>query len=448
MALPSGSKRPVPDLALNADWVYGPQNFYFNGTLSGNGGTSIVAPEVAGFFAQANAYMLYVGNLTGGCSGAPCAPVGNGDWYLYFFGLQPQLAPHYPFYDITSGCNNNDVTIADHLSFFCAGPGRDEVTGWGSFNFLQLAWAINFDLAGDFGTPSIDFTGPALNKWYNTNRTVSWTISDTTGNEKAPTGVAGFSEAWDTQPGGGDPSSQTTPGTGNTFYSGPQFPNKTSGCLDLAGTPACSVGSGQGWHTVDVRAWDNTGIPAHSTYGPIGYDTVAPHTTGQASNTTPAQITLTATDATSGVGSTVYQLDGGPITTYTAPFPVSGAGSHTLTFHSTDNAGNVESTETLNFSVGSTTTTAVTSSVNPSQFYQGVGFTAAVSSAGGTPTWVRGRNQRGNGGRLVDCLREDGRRARRKTGAPASGEPRDQARARQYAPPSPSPATTRSRQPV
>jgi kumamolisin len=401
MALPSGSMRPVPDIALNADGFYSPQNFYFNGSLSGAGGTSIVAPEVAGFFAQANAYMLYVGNLTGGCSGAPCAPVGNGDWFLYFFGLEPRLAPHYPFYDITSGCNNNDVTIADHLNFFCAGTGRDQVTGWGSFNFLQLAWAINFLQAGDFGTPSINFTGPALNKWYNTNQIVSWTISDTTGNSKPPTGVAGFSEAWDTQPGGGDPSSEATPGTGNTFYSGPQFPNKTSGCLDFAGTPACSVGSGQGWHTVDVRAWDNTGIPAYSTYGPIGFDTVPPQTTGQASTTNPVQITLTATDASSGIASTVYQLDGGATTTYTAPFPVSALGSHTLTFHSTDNAGNVESTETLNFSVGRKTATAVTSSVNPSQFDQRVTFTAAVSSAKGTPagtvTFFDGSTQLGVG---------------------------------------------------
>ncbi len=398
MALPSGTKRPVPDIALNADWLNDPQNYFFNGVLTASGGgTSIVAPELAGFFAQANAYMLYVDTITGGCDG--CSPLGNGDWYLYFFGLQPKLAPHYPFYDITAGCNSNDVTVANHLTPFCAGAGRDEVTGWGSFNFLQLAWAINFDLAGDFGAPLATFTGPALNKWYNTNQTVSWTIADTSGRTGyKPTGVAGFSKAWDTDP--GDPTSEPLPGAGNSFYSGPAYPNQTSGCLDLAGA-SCSGGSGQGWHTVIVRAWDNTGISASDSYGPIGYDTVPPATTGQASSMNPVQVTLTATDATSGVASTVYQLDGGATTTYAGPFSVSAAGSHTVTFHSTDNAGNVEKTETLSFSVGATTATALTSSLNPTQLLEGVTFTATVSSAGGTPagtvTFFNGSTQLGVG---------------------------------------------------
>jgi hypothetical protein len=399
MALPSGSKRPVPDIALNADWLYHPQSFYFNGKLTGTGGgTGMVAAEVAGFFAQANAYMLYVGTLTGGCSAEPCAPVGNGNWYLYFFGLQPTLAPHYPFYDITADCNNNYMTRTYDLGFYCAGPGRDQITGWGSFNFLQLSWAINFDLVGDFAAPMVNFSGPPVNKWYN-DGVISWTIDDTSSDGRKPTRVAGFSVIWNTDP--GDPSYEATPGTGNSFYTGPGY-HQTSGCLALTYSPICldagELGEGA-WGTLNVRAWDNTGISENYTYGPVGRDTIPPQTTGQASTTNPVTITLTATDASSGVASTVYQLDGGATTTYTKPFPVSGVGSHKLTFHSTDNAGNVESTETLSFPVLPKTTTAVTSSVNPSQLFQTVTFTATVSASGGTPAgtvaFFNGSNQLG-----------------------------------------------------
>jgi hypothetical protein len=63
------------------------------------------------------------------------------------------------------------------------------------------------------------------------------------------------------------------------------------------------------------------------------------------------RVWLIATDNLSGVASTVYQLDGGAVTTYSLPFIVSAKGAHTVTFHSTDLAGNVEATETLNFTV-------------------------------------------------------------------------------------------------
>src|ERR1035438_8516489 len=80
--------------------------------------------------------------------------------------------PHYPFYDITSGCNNNDVTAFYGLPYYCTAVGWDPVTGWGSFNALQLAWAINAYQAGG-GPPQVKFSGPATGAWYNTDQTVS-----------------------------------------------------------------------------------------------------------------------------------------------------------------------------------------------------------------------------------------------------------------------------------
>ena len=52
-------------------------------------------------------------------------------------------------------------------------------------------------------------------------------------------------------------------------------------------------------------------------------------------------VTISAADSTSGLASTEYRLDGGPWTAYSAPFTVTGDGSHTVDYRATDNAGNV-----------------------------------------------------------------------------------------------------------
>ncbi len=376
--------RAVPDLALNADWYNTPQNLYFGGYLSGNGGTSIVAPELAGFFAQANAYLLSLGNVCGAGS-SPCAPLGDPHAYLYDAGLYGP--PHKPFYDITSGCNDNDVTAYYSLGYYCAGTGFDQVTGWGSANMLQLAWAINWYSAAAAAAPAVSFAGPAVNTWYSTDQFVTWSIIDVSGSVPG-TGIAGFTQGWDGIP--DDPIGEPTPGAGNSFYSGPQFPNATTGYLDFTGS-----GVSQGCHTVHVRGWNNMGRSSgDTTYGPVCYDTIPPATTaglgGSKSGsvyTSAVSATLTATDAGSGVAGTYYQLDGGALTHYTGAFSVGALGSHTLKFYSTDVAGNVESTHSLGFSIESTTTTTLTSSLNPSHFGQSVTLTAKVAGKfGGTPT--------------------------------------------------------------
>jgi hypothetical protein len=393
LGLPS---RGVPDISLNADWYNTPQNIYFNGGLGGNGGTSIVAPEMAGFFANENAYLLYLSStISGGlCNNHQCTPLGNGNSYLYWFGEHSSYAPHYPFYDITSGCNNNNVTQFYGLGYYCAGSGYDLVTGWGMPNMFELAWAINTYQAGDFGAPGINFSGPAKNRWYNSDQTVSWSLFDTSSDGLPPTGVAGFSQAWDADP--GDVFREATPGSGNSFYSGPQFPNATTGCLDLAGADGCGGGAGQGWHTVNIRAWDNTGFPTVDlTYGPIGYDTVAPVTAATLKGTvvggiyeSAVTVTLAATDALpgSGVAHTVYQVNGGSQINYTGPFQVSSLGTNTVAFHSLDNAGNVEPNKVSTFQIEAPTGTTLGSSVNPSSYHQLVTLTAKVAASfGGAP---------------------------------------------------------------
>ena len=55
---------------------------------------------------------------------------------------------------------------------------------------------------------------------------------------------------------------------------------------------------------------------------------------------------LTATDNLSGVAATYYQIDGGQVLTGTSPV-VSGSGTHTLTYWSADNAGNLEASRSV-----------------------------------------------------------------------------------------------------
>ena len=60
--------------------------------------------------AQENAYLLSLGNICGiGVGTNPCAPMGNANPNIYAEGNIPE-APHVPFYDIVTGCNDNDIT--------------------------------------------------------------------------------------------------------------------------------------------------------------------------------------------------------------------------------------------------------------------------------------------------------------------------------------------------
>jgi hypothetical protein len=341
--LPCGSgSRSVPDISLNADWFHTPQNYFFGGSLSGNGGTSIVAPELAGFFAQEDAYLLSEGSICGTGSSL-CAPMGNANFPLYQIGAG--LSPHHPFYDITSGCNSNDVGTG-----FCAGPGYDLVTGWGSANMFQLAQAINWRLIPEGGRPAVSFFGPATGQWYNTDQELRIAVADT-GGSFPPSGVAGFSAAWDADP--GDPLSHATPGTGDPFYDGPEFVNSTVESLDLAS-------AGQGCHTANVEAWDNMGFQSgDTTDGPLCFDSMAPtitaaptvslrNNTGPVTAADPVTISWNGTDATSGINHyTLYESkDGGAYTQIASQTATSfnknlGPG-HTYQFEvtATDNAGN------------------------------------------------------------------------------------------------------------
>ena len=380
------SAKAVPDVSLNGDWFNSPQNVYFNGSFSGNGGTSISAPMMAGFYAQQNSYGLELGNICGGGTAA-CAPLGQAGNQLYLAAHSHAAQGKNAFYDVTSGCTTNEVG-----SGFCGITGYDRASGWGTPNMLQLAWADNYWNMGEASAPTITMSGPTTGTYLNSG-TLSWSIADQ--GSPAPSGVSGYTAMWDSDP--GDPASATTPGTGNSFYSGPASAHDaTSGSVSLSSVPS------QGCHTLYVRAWDNIGESAVQSYGPVCYDNTAPVPSApkmalikDAQLTTagvmPIKVSWSGTDNLSGIHN--YQLEqsvnGGAFAPVTLSNPTAVSATVNLTpgksyqfeVAATDNAGN---TSAFN-----------TTSVRKYNLYQ-EGAGAIVYSTG----WTLASNASAVGGKL------------------------------------------------
>ncbi|TDV52080.1 OmpL47-type beta-barrel domain-containing protein [Actinophytocola oryzae] len=117
-----------------------------------------------------------------------------------------------------------------------------------------------------------------------------------------------------------------------------------------------------GDHMVGYRATDNannTSDEGMVMFAVVQEDADAPTVTGQVvgqqdangAYVGSAMVTLTATDAGSGVASVEYKLDGGAWTAYTAAVQVSTPGAHTVAYRATDEAGNVSAEGTLTFTV-------------------------------------------------------------------------------------------------
>jgi hypothetical protein len=334
--------KTVPDVSLNGDWLNSPQNLYFEGGFQGNGGTSIAAPEMAGFYAQQNSYGLSLANVCGSGSSA-CAPIGQGGVQLYLAGVDHAAQGKNPYYDTTSGCTTNDAGPG-----FCGITGYDRATGWGTVNMLQLAWANNYWNMGEASPPTETFSGAPANTWVN-GGTVGWNLVDN--GSPAPSGVSGWTAQWGSDP--GDPSTEAHGGSGNSFYSGP---------LSAHGSTSGSTGvnsDGEGCHTLFVRGWDNIGESSVNS-GTYCFDDIPPTAPGagiaqfvtgtqMSSTSIPVQVTWGAsTDSLSGVAEYLLweSVDGGAYSEIATPaspnYTVNLAPGHTYQFAIGvfDNAGN------------------------------------------------------------------------------------------------------------
>jgi len=136
-----------------------------------------------------------------------------------------------------------------------------------------------------------------------------------------------------------------------------------------------------------VDAFEITHAPMDDVDAPVTTATTvpaAPNTAGWFDR--PVTVSLAAADAGT-VASTEYSLDGSDWAAYTQAVPISGNGSHTLKYRSTDGAGNVEETKSIDFKVDDVdpVTAATTSGDNPVT----VTLTAADATSGIAATRYR-----------------------------------------------------------
>ncbi|MFD4833111.1 OmpL47-type beta-barrel domain-containing protein [Streptomyces uncialis] len=120
-----------------------------------------------------------------------------------------------------------------------------------------------------------------------------------------------------------------------------------------------------GTHLVRYRATDKAGNqaagrsaefvvvtpPARDTTPPTAAAAVTGERDSSGAYLARATVTVTATDAESGVERTEYSLDGGPYLAYGAPLVVDRAGAHTVLYRASDKAGNTSAAQRVAFTV-------------------------------------------------------------------------------------------------
>ncbi|AGZ41407.1 copper binding protein, plastocyanin/azurin family [Actinoplanes friuliensis DSM 7358] len=133
--------------------------------------------------------------------------------------------------------------------------------------------------------------------------------------------------------------------------------NVDGGAFAVYSAPVVVTGAGS--HMVHFRATDvagNTSAEQMASFTVVAApvpDTTAPVTAATANTSQPgrAVVTITATDAGSGVASIEYALDAGAWAAYTAPVTVTAVGAHTMRYRATDVAGNVAAVASITFTV-------------------------------------------------------------------------------------------------
>jgi FKBP-type peptidyl-prolyl cis-trans isomerase 2 len=247
---------------------------------------------------------------------------------------------------------NVDPTYSGSISVqLFNNPGNAHLSGNTSVNASQgvaVFTGLSVDQAGTGDTLVADATGlaPATSSGFNASFSVPTTTASLTGT----LGNANwYRSAVTVALSASDP---VLPVTG-TFFK-----------IDNAATFSPYTGpvqvTGDGQHTVSYYSVNQAGRTETVETSSFQIDTTAPHTTSSTSGTRgnngwfkSLNLTLTATDATSGVASTYYTVNGGSPVLYTGPAALPD-GNLSITYYSVDVAGNQETAHTLSAKVDST----------------------------------------------------------------------------------------------
>lgn len=288
---------------------------------------------------------------------------------------------HHSPVTVTFVCTDGLSGVAD-----CTAPQHVTTEGLGQ-SVAGTATDAAGNSATDVSTVNVDLTDPGIaaavdraangNDWYSDDVIVSFTCSDALSGVNTCAAAQTLGEGADQSVSGqsSDVAGNTrTAGLGgiNVDKTGPALTGQATtspngngwydssvtvawACGDalsgIAGTcPADSVVSGEGDDLGTLASViDRAGNSRTTSVEGIRIDTTAPSTSvgvpdalATAWYAGAVTVTLDGTDGLSGVARTFYQVDGGPTEVYGGPFSHALGGTHTITFWSKDNAGNVE----------------------------------------------------------------------------------------------------------